>query len=80
MHLVRGQGGQAMEQLMTYAQAAEYLQLPRGTLYAMVSRGLIPHLRVSRRLVRFSKESLERWLAERARPVVTQTSAEGGSR
>jgi excisionase family DNA binding protein len=33
-------------QMMTYQQAAELLQLPIGTVYAMVSHHRIPHVRL----------------------------------
>lgn len=51
------------EQYMKYAEAAAYLGLPVNTLYAMVSRRTIPHVRISGRLVRFSKAALQEWLA-----------------
>jgi len=52
--------------MLTYKQAAEYLGLKKGTLYSMVHRGRIPHLRLGRRLVRFRKEELDAWLDEHA--------------
>jgi len=67
-----------MEQLLTYAEAASFLRVPRGTLYSMVSRRLVPHLRLSKRLVRFSKEALERWVAEHERSGVQPV--DGGAR
>jgi len=51
---------------LKYIEAAAFLNVPVGTLYAMVSRGTIPHIRISRRLVRFSKKELEQWLKERS--------------
>jgi excisionase family DNA binding protein len=54
--------------LMSYADAALFLGLPIGTLYAMVSQRGVPHVRLGPRLVRFSRVALERWVAEHAVP------------
>lgn len=51
-----------MSQVLTYKQTAEVLGLPLGTLYSMVSKGQIPHFRMGGRLVRFSKDEIEKWL------------------
>lgn len=58
-----------MEDLLTYAQAAKLLNLKLGTLYALVSENRVPHLRLGRRLVRFSATELLGWLRSRAVPV-----------
>jgi len=51
-----------------YAEAAQFLGLPRGTLYWLVSEKRVPHIRLGRRLVRFSVQELQNWLAEHAVP------------
>ena len=51
--------------LMTYQQAADYLQVPIGTLYNWVSLQKIPHVRMSARSVRFRVSELEQWLHTR---------------
>ncbi len=48
----------------TYEQASEFLNMPRGTLYSLVHRKRIPHIRLSRRLVRFEESALRAWIAE----------------
>lgn len=48
-----------------YDLAQEVTGLRRSTLYAMVSRRLIPHIRVGGRLPIFEREVLEAWLDER---------------
>ena len=53
--------------VMTYREASAYLNLPLGTLYWMVAQNRLPYLRYSARVVRFQRESLDRWLAERRR-------------
>ena len=50
--------------LLTYQQLAKLLNLPAGTLYALVHEGRIPHIRLGKRLVRFVREDVDRWLAE----------------
>ena len=55
--------------LLTYDGASRFLKTKRSTLYAMVSRGRIPHIRLGGRFVRFDKKILRRWLAEHTVPV-----------
>lgn len=52
--------------LLTYAEAAEFLKLKLGTLYALVSQNRVPHVRLGRRLVRFSRSELHAWVRQRA--------------
>ena len=54
-----------MERILTYAQAADLLAVPVGTLYAWVHLRRIPHIRISKRLVRFQRAELERWIEAR---------------
>jgi excisionase family DNA binding protein len=35
------------------------------TLYEWCKRGVVPHIRVGRRLLRFRRSTLEAWLADR---------------
>ena len=51
---------------MTYGQAAEFLEIKLGTLYALVHHRRIPHVRLGARLVRFQREELEEWIAQRS--------------
>lgn len=46
-----------------YAEAAELLGVPRGTLYSLVHRRRIPHFRLSSRWVRFSQPELISWMS-----------------
>ena len=54
--------------LMTYQEAAQYLAVPVGTLYAWVSQDRVPHVRMAARTVRFRREELTRWLEDRSVP------------
>lgn len=47
---------------LNYKEAAQFLGLPVGTLYALVWREAIPHIRLGGRLVRFSRSELQAWL------------------
>jgi excisionase family DNA binding protein len=51
--------------LITYEEAARYLSLPVGSLYSLVHRGEVPHIRMGRRTVRFSRRALASWVAAR---------------
>lgn len=55
----------AKRPFLTYAQTAELLGVKQGTLYAWVSRRVIPFVRLSPRVVRFRRVDLDTWLAER---------------
>lgn len=59
--------------LLTYRQLAERLSLPMGTLYSLVSRGEIPHLRIGPRLVRFRREEIDTWLDSKSSKSVDST-------
>lgn len=54
--------------LLNYQEAAALLSMPVGTLYALVHQGRIPHIRLSRRMVRFDPGELDSWLARRRVP------------
>lgn len=58
------QGKAAMEQLLTVREVAILLRLHEKTVYALVARGAIPHVRLGRRVV-FSQPELLRWLGSR---------------
>ena len=44
--------------LLTYAQAARFLNVPIGTLYAWVHQRRIPHHRLGPRTIRFTEADL----------------------
>ena len=52
-----------MDKLWTAEELAHYLNLSRGAVYAMICRKEVPYLKIGRR-VRFSRESVEEWIAE----------------
>jgi excisionase family DNA binding protein len=52
-----------MDKLWTAEELAEYLNVSKAAIYAMVYRKEIPFLKIGRR-VRFRCESVEEWIAE----------------
>lgn len=53
---------------LTYAEVSARLGIKVETLYVMVHRGSIPHVRLSRRMVRFEPRVLDAWVAEHRMP------------
>ncbi len=64
--------------ILTYDGAAELLGLPKGTVYAMVSRKELPHFRLGARNVRFSSVALLEWLQSRHIQIATKATKRGG--
>lgn len=64
--------------ILTYDGAAELLGLPKGTIYAMVSRKEIPHFRLGARNVRFSDLELLEWLENRRIHPTPKATKRGG--
>lgn len=52
---------------INYRAAARLLGIPVGTLYCLVSQNRVPHIRLSKRLVRFDPEQLRKWEASHTR-------------
>ena len=59
--------------VMTIAEVAEYLHIPRGSVYKLAQRGKIPCQKVERHW-RFRREAVERWLSQEATPASRQAS------
>lgn len=60
-----GSEDQGNELLLTYREVSRRYNLPPGTLYTLVREARIPHIRLGRRLVRFRRDDVEKWLADR---------------
>lgn len=58
--------------LMTVGEAADYLRLTKATIYKLVSRQQIPHLRPAG-AIRFRREEIDTWMRERAEPAENNT-------
>lgn len=57
--------GPDTSRLWDYDATANYLGVPVGTLRSMVSRRQIPHVRLSKRVVRFAPADLQAMIAAR---------------
>ena len=62
-------------EILDIGQLAEYLRIPKSTLYSLVRGGKIPSHKVGRQW-RFRKEAIDRWL-ECAAPPVEGPAVEG---
>lgn len=49
-------------ELCGYQEAATFLRVPLGTLYAWVHQKRVPHIRLGPRAVRFDLAELRTWL------------------
>ena len=50
------------KEFLTIEELSDRLGVKKTTLYSWVASGLIPHLRLGRRLIRFNKEEIDQWL------------------
>ena len=50
------------DQKLNYKQVSEQYGIPLGTLYTLVFTKRIPHIRLGKRFVRFSKNEIEAWM------------------
>ena len=50
------------EAMISYKELSAMIGLPLGTLYSLVHFKRIPHVRLGKRLVRFSKTKIIEWL------------------
>jgi len=53
------------DEQLTYKQTAKLIGTTVNTVYSMVARRQIPHIRLGKRFVRFPRAELERWLQAR---------------
>jgi excisionase family DNA binding protein len=56
----------AEDEMLTYHAVSELLGIKLGTLYSMVARKEIPHVRLGPRLIRFRRSELDAWIRERS--------------
>lgn len=52
------------EEYFGYDEASKLTGLKVGTLYSLVARNQIPHIRLTQRLVLFSARDLAKWLTD----------------
>jgi excisionase family DNA binding protein len=54
-----------MTEILTKTDVATEFKLPKRTIDYLVATGQIPFLRLGKRTVRFSRESLAQWIKDR---------------
>lgn len=64
-------GISAPDPIMTAADVAKYLHLDRKTVYEYSRQGTIPHIKIGR-LLRFSRETIDRFVTGQLPPRITQ--------
>jgi excisionase family DNA binding protein len=65
--------------VMTIAEVAAYLRIPRGSVYKLAQRGGIPCQKVGRHW-RFRREAIEQWLGDTRRLVEHDRQTGGNAR
>lgn len=58
------EGGIMGDIKLNYKQVSELYGIPIGTLYLLVFQKRIPHIRLGKRFVRFSKNELDSWIKD----------------
>jgi excisionase family DNA binding protein len=58
---------------MTAGEIAEYLRLPRSTVYKLAQEGRLPGFKVGR-LWRFRREAVMQWVREQEQAVTSQAA------
>lgn len=58
------------DEMMGYAAASQLTGVKLGTLYSLVARHQIPHVRIGKRLVLFQRSKLLAWLSDCAVPAI----------
>ena len=55
-----------MEKLLDIDEVTEILGVTRATIYSWTSRNKIPHIKLSKRLLKFREKELRDWIDQRA--------------
>lgn len=51
-----------MEQLLTIDDIAEKLQVKKSTIYSLVHKNRIPHIKLTGKLLRFRETEIQEWI------------------
>lgn len=54
------------EALWTVEDVARLLRVKKSTIYSLVHRGVIPHMKITGKILRFEKSKVAVWLAEKS--------------
>jgi excisionase family DNA binding protein len=69
-----------MEKLLNVDELSEILGVTKATIYSWTSRNKIPHIKLSKRLLKFKKNDIEAWIAKRAVSADASFSVQGDKR
>ena len=65
---------ETQKEVLTVAELAEYLRVPRSTLYRLVREGSVPCQRIGKHW-RFRREAIDEWLADSGGSNVTSQNS-----
>ena len=51
-----------MNNLITIKEVSEYLQIKERTIYSWINKGVIPHYKLTNKVVRFNINEINTWL------------------
>ncbi|MDA8171194.1 MAG: helix-turn-helix domain-containing protein [Nitrospiraceae bacterium] len=55
-----------LEKLLNIDEVAEYLGVTKATIYSWTSQKKIPHIKLTKRLLRFREKDIMDWLAQKS--------------
>ncbi len=55
-----------MDKLLSVDELSKFLGVTKATIYSWTSRNKIPHIKLSKRLLKFRRNDIEAWIAKRA--------------
>lgn len=55
-----------MERLLNIDELSEMLGVTKATIYSWTSQNKIPHIKLSKRLLKFREEDIMEWIAKRS--------------
>ena len=54
-----------MNNLITIKEVSEYLQIKERTIYSWINKGIIPHYKLTNKVVRFNMNEVNEWLSSK---------------
>lgn len=66
METQRSEAVVSVPRLISFSEAAEILGVAKSTLYAWTSQNRVPHIKLSKRLIKFRMEELLSWIEQRS--------------
>ena len=66
-----------MEKLLTVDEVADYLGVTKATIYCWTSQKKIPHVKLTKRLLKFREKEIVEWISQKS---VSADAPEAGKR